>query len=150
MDTFLVNNYNTLGPRKCSKQLKRSYEATISRAGRLGLTNQNFYSNDDINFIKDNYTKYGETYCANKLGRTRAAIRRYAHSLGLKRLPQGTPIYCPELNKTFSSIKEASIILNMSDGGICQVLNKKQKTIHGLTFEKIDKEQYYEERKSKN
>lgn len=150
LDNFLKANYHKLGPKECSKQLNRSYGSVVSEAGRIGLTKQNFYSNDDINFIKENYAKYGENYCAEKLKRTSAAILRYAHILGLRKLPQGTPIYCPELDRTFSSIKDASIALNLSDGNICAVVNGKIEKTKGLHFYKINKEQYYEERKNKN
>lgn len=68
----------------------------------------------------------------------------------IKTLPQGNPIYCPELDQTFDSIKDAAIKLHMSDGVICQVVNKKVKSIHGLTFEKIDKEKYYEKKSYKS
>lgn len=150
LDNFLRINYHKLGPKECSKQLNRTYGSVVSEARRLGLTKQNLYNQEDIEFLKENYVKYGEDYCAEKLKRTTAAIRRYAHTLGLRRLPQGTPIYCPELNRTFSSIKDASLALNISDGNICAVVNGKAEKTNGLHFYKIDKEQYYEERTNKN
>lgn len=102
------------------------------------------YSEDEIQFLKTNYIKYGATYCAEKLGKTKDAIRGYAnHYLKLKRLPQGFVIYCPELNKYFTSIAQASIKLNMGDSGICAVVNGKMKSVKGLTFCKVDKEDYY-------
>lgn len=120
----------------------------MSEAHRLNLTEQHLYSAADIIFLKENYIKYGENYCAKKLNRTAKAIRRFANNLGLKRLPQGTPIYCPELDKTFASIKDASNTLNISDGNICSVINGRLKQTNNLHFYKIDKEQYYEKRKN--
>ena len=148
---FLKNNYKLLGAAACAKYLGRSLCCVQTKASRLNLTEDQKYSEEEVAFLKANYAKMGPTWCAKQLNRPYENIKAYsAHILHIKSLPQGTPLYCPELDMTFDSIKDASIKLNMSDGVICQVVNKKIKSIHGLTFEKIDKEKYYEERSYKN
>ena len=146
-DDFLIKNYKNISGPACAEKLNRTIGSIVSRADRLGLLEniENIqYSEDEIQFLKTNYIKYGATYCAEKLGKTKDAIRGYAnHYLKLKRLPQGFVIYCPELNKYFTSIAQASIKLNMGDSGICAVVNGKMKSVKGLTFCKVDKEDYY-------
>lgn len=146
-DEFLKKNYKIIGGSNCAEKLNRTVSSISSRADRLGITEDidNFkYSEEEIQFLKENYTKYGADYCAEKLNKSRDAIRGYVnHYLKLKRLPQGSVIYCPELNKIFQSILQASRELGISDGNICAVVNGKMKSTKGLTFYKINKEEYY-------
>lgn len=144
-DLFLKNNYVALGPKECAKQLNRTYGSTVSEAARLNLTSVNNYSNEDINFLKTNYAVYGQNYCAEYLNRTPAAIKRKARELGLS-CKQGSPIYCPEIDKTFSSIKAASEYLHISDGNICSVLQGRLESTNGYHFIRISREDFYEKR----
>ena len=150
-DEFLKTNYKSLGSHKCAEILTRSYTAITTRAKRLGLAEDIEdlkYSDIEIQFLKDNYMKYGSAYCVDKLNRSEDAIKRFVnHNLKLKRLPQGSVIYCPELNKTFQSILQASRELGISDGNICAIVNGKIKSTKGLTFYKINKEEYYKNNK---
>lgn len=150
-DEFLKTNYKCLGSHKCAEILTRTYTAITTRAKRLGLAEDIEdlkYSDIEIQFLKDNYIKHGSAYCANKLNRSEDAIKRFVnHTLKLKRLPQGSVIYCPELNKIFQSILQASRELGISDGNICAVVNGKMKSTKGLTFYKINKEEYYRNNK---
>ena len=143
-DSFLRENYKLLGIAECSKKLNRTNTSIVSRAGRLDLLENTRYTEEEKEFLRENYKKFGANYCAEKLGKSVDAIRGYmTHQLKVKRLPQGTVIYCPELNKYFTSIAQASVELNMSDGNICAIVNGKIKSSKGLTFYKVDKEEYY-------
>ena len=144
-DLFLKNNYLLLGPKECAKQLNRTYGSTVSEAARLGITSKNNYSAEDLKFLKANYAIYGQNYCAQHLNRTPAAIKRKARELSLS-CKQGVPIYCPELNITFSSIKEASEQLKISDGNICSVLKGRLEATNGYHFIKVPRGEYYEKR----
>lgn len=42
------------------------------------------YSEDEINFIKENYPKYGSKYCAEKLNRSINAINKKIKKMGLE------------------------------------------------------------------
>ena len=117
----------------------------MSEAARLSLTSVNNYSNEDIDFLKANYAIYGQNYCAECLNRTPAAIKRKARELGLS-CKQGTPIYCPEVDMTFDSIKAASEYLHISDGNICSVLQGRLKSTKGYHFIRVSREDYYEKR----
>lgn len=144
---FLKANYKKLGAAGCAKYLGRSEKCVKTKASRLGLCEDQSYSQEEKDFLKANYKTKGPSWCAKQLNRPVANIKAYAaHILHIKTLPQGNPIYCPQLNQIFDSIADASVKLHMSDGVICQVVNKKVKSIHGLTFEKIDKEKYYEKK----
>ena len=144
---WLVENYAILGARACSQHLNRTYGSIVTKASELELTKDQTYSEQDKLFIVDNYPKYGAAYCANRLGKTKEAIKAYANkTLKLKCLPQGTPIYCPELDQYFSSISQAAVELNMSDGNICSVINGRLESTKGLHFIKVNKEEYYAER----
>ena len=142
-DLFLKNNYLILGPKECAKQLNRTYGSTVSEAGRLNLTAVNNYSEEDVEFLKTNYPVNGQNYCAEHLNRTPAAIKRKARELGLS-CKQGVPIYCPEVDMTFRSIKAASEYLHISDGNICSVLHGRLKSTKGYHFIRVSREDYYE------
>lgn len=148
---FLVDNYNKLGYKECARQLDRTDGSVITKAGKLGLCKDRVYTDEEKEFIRIHYPKEGILYCALALDRSEEAIKRYACTLGVRRPPQGSVIYCPELDRQFNSIREASIQLNMSDGGICGVVNGRLKSYKNLHFIKGTKEDYYnEKRQSKN
>jgi hypothetical protein len=42
------------------------------------------YTQDEVNFLKENYPQKGKMYCANKLNRTEASIRKKCASLGVR------------------------------------------------------------------
>lgn len=112
------------------------------------MTEDHSYTEADKQFMIEHYAKDGVYYCAEHLGRTKAAIRRLARALGVKSLPQGAPLYCPELDQYFDSIKDASIKLGLSDGNICSVLKGRLKNTKGYTFIRVSKEEYYNEKES--
>lgn len=144
-DLFLKNNYLLLGPKECARQLDRTYGSVVSEAAHLNITSKNNYSAEEVEFLKAHYAIYGQNYCAKYLNRTPAAIKRKARELGLS-CKQGVPVYCPELDLTFSSIKEASEQLKISDGNICSVLKGRLESTNGYHFIKISRGDYYEER----
>jgi hypothetical protein len=135
----------------CCEHLRRTKKAIIGKASLLGLSPANLYTEADKQFMIEHYSKEGVYFCAEHLGRTKAAIRRLAKVLGIRSLPQGEPLYCPELDQYFDSIKDASIKLGLSDGNICSVLKGRIKNTKGYTFIKVSKEDYYnDKRKSTN
>jgi hypothetical protein len=145
---FLKQHFSYENLEFCSEQLKRTKKAIISKASLLGLSPANVYTETDRQFMIEHYPKEGVYFCAEQLGRTKAAIRRFAKVLGIQRLPQGTPLYCTELDQYFDSIKDASIKLDLSDGNICSVLNGRAKSTKGYTFIKVSKEDYYNEKRT--
>lgn len=147
--SFLIDNYAELGYKKCAKQLNRSEGSVVTKAANLNLISDNSYTEEDKEFIRQHYPIEGIKFCANALGRTEEAIRHYAKILGIRRPPQGHIIYCPELDRQFNSIKEASVHLQISDGGICSVLKGRLKSYKNLHFYKGTKEDY-EKRKNSN
>lgn len=44
------------------------------------------------------------------------------------------PVYCPTLNKTFSSIKEVCVLLSLHRSSVKSVLNGQMKTTGGFEF----------------
>lgn len=145
---FLVSSYEKLGRQECARHLQRSEGSVVTKACKLGLTKDLGYTIADKQFIIEHYPKEGIQFCADALNRTPEAIQHYAKTLGVRRPPQGQVIYCPELDKQFKSIKEASIQLQMSDGNICGVLHKRSKSCRGLTFYRGTREEYLNEKES--
>lgn len=142
-DLFLRDKYLVLGPKKCAECLNRTYGSTVSEAARLGLTTVATYTDEEVEFLKLNYAVYGQNYCAKQLNRTPAAIKRKARTLGLS-CKQGMPIYCPEADMTFSSIKAASEYLHISDGNICSVLHGRLDSTSGYHFIRVSRGDFYE------
>lgn len=145
---FLVSSYEKLGRQECAKYLQRTEGSIATKAKALGLTENHNYTDTDKQFIIEHYPKEGGQFCADALNRTLEAIRRCAKALGIRRPPQGVVIYCPELDREFKSIKEASIQLQMSDGNICGILHKRLKSCRGLTFYRGTREEYLNEKES--
>lgn len=144
---FLKQHFSYENLEFCSEQLKRTKKAIIGKASLLGLSPANLYTEADKQFMIEHYPKEGVYFCAEHLGRTKAAVRRLAKVLGIRSLPQGDPLYCPELDQYFDSIKDASIRLSLSDGNICSVLKGRIKNTKGYTFIKVSKEDYYNEKR---
>lgn len=137
-----------MGRQECAKYLQRTEGSIIAKAGELGLTEDRSYTDADKQFIIEHYPKEGGQFCADALNRTPEAIQRYAKTLGVRRPPQGIAIYCPELDREFKSIKEASIQLQISDGTICGIVHKRFKSCRGLTFHRGTREEYLNEKES--
>jgi hypothetical protein len=88
-EQFLFNNYH-MGSKYCSKQLNRSIDSIHNRAIILGIKKfnencpipKNFdtkkisskWKIEDINFLRENYYKYGADYCSKKLNKTKSSI----------------------------------------------------------------------------
>lgn len=53
----------------------------------------------------------------------------------IREVKKKSPVFCPELNKVFESIMQASRELALSDGNICTCCQGKRKTCGGLHFE---------------
>lgn len=53
------------------------------------------------------------------------------------------PIYCPELNRIFTSIRDAEKELKINDKNISSVLNGRQKTAGGYHWKRVDKNSNY-------
>ena len=147
-EAFLVENFSYENLDACAEYLNRTEKAIISKAFTLGLLNKmNVYTEDEKDFLRLHYPAEGVKFCADRLNRTEDAIRRYAKILGIQRPQQGTPLYCPELNKYFDSINDASIKLGISNGNICSVLKGRLKNTKGYTFVQVQKEDYYNEKR---
>lgn len=141
---FIKQNFQTYGIDGCAQKLNIDKNLVAHYAYSQHLVTNNFYTEQEKQFIIENYAKIGARACAMQLGRTYEAIRAYAtKTLKLKRLPQGDPLYCPELNTYYDSISAASRALNLSDGIICQVAQGSMENFHGLHFIKVNKEEYY-------
>ena len=72
----------------------------------------------------------------DKLRHLRSLVSQtQAYRLNSMESNQGKPVYCSTLDKTFSSIKEVSIILSLNRSSVKDVLRGKMKTTGGYSFE---------------
>ena len=90
-DAFIINNYPKLGSRFCAEKLGRTRPSIVQRAKKLGVTTNIRgrgaieWSDEEIDYIKENYSSQGAIKCAEYLGRTYNSIKLKANSLGLIR-----------------------------------------------------------------
>lgn len=85
-DKILKNNYKTREKDFILNLLpKRNWVAIQIRAKRLGVTRLNYYTKNDINFIKKNYVKMKSAKLSEYLGRSIRAIEKKARELGLNK-----------------------------------------------------------------
>ena len=89
-ESILKENFSKLSFDELAKLLpNRTITSIIGKARQMKLYRQYYeerkYSEDEINFIKDNFQKLSYIEIANKLNRTPYAIEQKARQLGLKR-----------------------------------------------------------------
>ena len=80
---FLRRNYK-LGINICCASINRTREAICTKAHRLGLKIDIYWSEKDTLLLKNNYFSRGSIWCSKKLNRPTSAIRCKACSLSLK------------------------------------------------------------------
>jgi len=91
---YLQNNYSNLPAEELAANLNTTVNSVYQKAYKLGLKGRENGSwnkdkikclnEQEINFIKENYTNYGAKYCANKLNKVTSSIQKIANKLGLK------------------------------------------------------------------
>lgn len=88
-EDWLRTNYNDLGPKECSKILKKPLKTIKTKAIRLKLKinnkfrKQKKYEQWELDYLKENYHKLGPKRCGEKLNRTNKNIFVKAKQLGL-------------------------------------------------------------------
>jgi len=87
-DIILLENYKQLGPTKCQALLNRSRGGIRSRAKILNITYgipQRRWTQEDKNYLLNNWNKYSLEELSKKLDRTVVSISTKERSLGLNR-----------------------------------------------------------------
>lgn len=92
---YLRSNYSTIGCDKCAEFLNKNSAAVRGVAKRMGLKNpfkepkpvkpirQSLFSETEIDFIRENYPKFGSKVCADALSKKRSSIVSKANDLGI-------------------------------------------------------------------
>lgn len=128
---FLKNNYSKLPAKEISKILNKSLSSIYNLAFKLKLKGRvngswskdkfKVFTKEDVEFLKENYTKFGPKLCAKKLNKSRSSIQKAAKKLNLianrKLMVQNNPELLQKLRehakKTIQPINEINkIILN--------------------------------------
>lgn len=82
--TYLVENYPTLGANHCSQILGRSIASIAKKASALKLKIETkSWSIEKETFLKDNYNVLGPTKCAEKLDMSKGAVQAKAVRMNL-------------------------------------------------------------------
>ena len=77
-NNILKNNYEKPGGVVlCFSLLNRNKQNIICHARRLGLKSARNYTQNEINFIQQNYKIHGVQFCADQLGRSPTGIKSY-------------------------------------------------------------------------
>ena len=82
---FIKDNYKNKTKEEMAHILNitRNQIEWIMKKNNIRKYESKKYSEDEINFIKQNYPKYGSKYCANKLNRSENAINKKIKNMGL-------------------------------------------------------------------
>lgn len=85
MEEYIKLNYKTMTKNEMANKLGVSYNKVDWLMRKLHLTKYSSitYSNEELKFIKDNYSIYGSRYCALKLNRSENAINKKIKNMGL-------------------------------------------------------------------
>lgn len=118
-DELVKNNYLIIPTEDLANLIGCSKSQLFRRAKHLGLTVRQFYSDEDIEFLKNNYNNYSAKELANILNRTVIGIKSKLCELGLKGVwwEEKDDNYLRENYKTMS-ISEMSEELGRSYNGV--------------------------------
>lgn len=85
MEDYIKDNFNKMTKQELSNKLGISYNKVEWIIRKLGLNHYKSkkYTENDIEFIKNNYPKYGSKYCAKVLNRSESAINKKIKKLNL-------------------------------------------------------------------
>lgn len=89
-EDFLIKNYSIMPAKEIEKYLPgRTRNAIVSHAVNLGLTgyrDYDYYTNNDLDFIKDNYLTMTDAEIGNILNHPAASIKNHRNRMGLHRV----------------------------------------------------------------
>ena len=85
-----------------AENLNKTEAAVRNKAYKLGITNNNSFTQEEIDYIKQNYKSYNLREIANELGRDHHNVCRLAKQLGIKRS-------CKKKETTKGFIDEAGV-----------------------------------------
>lgn len=85
IEDFIKNSFGKRTKKEIANELNLTYNQVDWIIRRLGLKKYKSikYSDDEIQFIKENYPKYGSKYCAEKLNRSISAMNKKIKKMGL-------------------------------------------------------------------
>lgn len=85
MEEFIKSNFNKMTKQEMADRLGISYNQVdwICRNNNLKHYKSVKYTDEEIEFIKENYPIYGSKYCADALNRSVNAINKKIKKLGL-------------------------------------------------------------------
>lgn len=84
-EQYLIDNYNIMSAQEIAKVLGRSVESIYTKSDRLGMEKSSKWTNEEINVLIENYSKYSNKYINDNLlkSRTPQTIGDKARQLGL-------------------------------------------------------------------
>lgn len=100
-DNYLITNYSNGKKDEMIKKLNRSWVSIQSRASRFNIKKINveikgldvkIWSNEEINFLKENYRSLDKEQLIKHLNRTWSSIQNKAHLLSIEREANGCEI----------------------------------------------------------
>lgn len=115
LDEYFIKNYKNKTKKEMAKELGVSYGKVEWELRKRKLTKYKSvkYSDDEIEFLKENYPKYGATYCAKKLNRSFSALCKKAEKLGLT------------INRSYQYISQQGYIICCEDRSHKYELHRK-------------------------
>ena len=72
------------GISQCCELIDRPKQSIISQANRLGFKSAKKFTQEEINFLKQNYALHGPMFCAEKLERSYNTIRSWGATNNIK------------------------------------------------------------------
>ena len=86
---ILLDNYPDYGIDKCVDLLKLPIGKIKSKISNLKLKtnrrkNYDLWTNEELNFLKENYENFGSKFCKNNINKSLVSIRSKAKELGIK------------------------------------------------------------------
>ena len=141
MDNYIKQHlYIDRGVQDIAIDLKISEQSVMTRASYLKIKKRGNYSENEVKFISDNYSRMGAKYCAEKTSLPIYTIYMIAKNHNLNAKGCKRRVQCVETGVIFNSIKEASIFAKTNSANIVDCCKNKQHSTKGYHWKYVDDE----------
>lgn len=136
-----IENANRRIKRKERKIIIKSYIKEISDCLKeiqlWTVTDRKAYSEDELNFIKNNYEKLGSKRISEILGRSQGGIQHFARKMNISEPKENFSLNEKEMEEVLEKLKEVGITKTAKHFGINLATLRKYLSSKGITWDSL-------------
>ena len=118
--------------------LKRSEQSVLARASYLKIKKRGNYSENEVKFIFDNYSRMGAKYCAEKTSLPIDTVYVIARKYNLVGMECKRKVQCVETGDIFNSVKEAAIFAKTYSANIVDCCKNTHHSTKGYHWKYVE------------